>query len=357
MQEKRITIYDIAEKAGVSVGTVNRALNGKDRISEQTRQNILKIAKELGYTANTAAQGLRRSPITIGAILFCPVDEYVDLIIEGMEHTARDLEKYRVNVDIRKIPFVAGVDRVGDNRRLLRETEKLLREFEAREYKGIVLFLSALLDELGEISKTIDELAEKKITVATVAADLSHTKRALYVGIDAEMAGRMAAELLEMTCAGGTVAVLAGSKQTPVNLQYILGFEKRSDVFSKVVVYEHFDHKEKIRSVMEQMLSENPDLRGVYMATASSVMACEYMRGRPDITVITTDLLPETPGLLSEKIANAVIFQNPFKQGKNVIRAIYEHIIGTPGEPIQLIIPQILLSSNAQAYMKMWEKE
>ena len=46
--------------------------------------------------------------------------------------------------------------------------------------------------------------------------------------------------------------------------------------------------------------------------------------------MITTDLLPETPGLLSEKIANAVIFQNPFKQGKNVIRAIYEHIIGTP---------------------------
>ena len=115
MNEKRVTIYDIAEKAGVSVGTVNRALNGKGRISEQTRERILDIAKELGYTVNAAAQGLRRAPIKIGAILFCPIDEYVDAIIEGMEYTAQGQEtkiKRRLNARYRekrrenKKPFI-----------------------------------------------------------------------------------------------------------------------------------------------------------------------------------------------------------------------------------------------------------
>lgn len=350
MSEKRVTIYDIAEKVGVSVGTVNRALNGKDRISEQTRLKILTTAKELGYTANAAAQGLRRAPITIGAILFCPIDEYIDSIIEGMEHTAKALEKYRVSVDIRKIPYTTGSE-------CIEKTEQLLREFEEREYKGIVLFMSSMLDELNKISDIIDELSDKGITIATVANDLLHTKRALHVGVDAEMAGKMAAELLRMTCSGCEVALLVTSRISPVNMQYISGFERYADVFSKIVIYEHFDDREKIASAMEQMLSENTNLSGVYMATASSTIACEYMKERPDITIITTDLLTETPRLLSDGISNAVIFQNPHKQGKKVIRAIYEHIIGNSAESVQLIIPQILLSSNAQAYLKKDENE
>ena len=344
MIEKRVTIYDIAEKACVSVGTVNRALNGKDRISEQTRQNILKIAKELGYTVNPAAQGLRRAPITIGAILFCPIDEYVDAIIEGIEHTAKTLEKYRVSVDIQKIPYT-------NRNECINKTVRLLREFEEAEYNGIVLFMSSMLDELDEISKIIAEFSEKRIPVATVANDFSDA-RVLHVGVDAGMAGEMAAELLQMTCAGGAVALLVTSKTSPINMQYISGFERHADAFSEIRIYEHFDDRNKIASVMEQMLSEVPNLSGVYMATASSTMACEYMKEHSDITVITTDLLVETPRLLSERVSNAVIFQNPYKQGKNVIRAIYEHIIGNATEPVQLIIPQILLSSNVQAYLK-----
>ena len=80
MKEKKVTIYDIAREAGVSVGTVNRALGGKTRIRPETKQTVLDTAERLGYRANSAAQGLRRAPITLGAILFCPIDEYVDAL-------------------------------------------------------------------------------------------------------------------------------------------------------------------------------------------------------------------------------------------------------------------------------------
>jgi ABC-type sugar transport system substrate-binding protein len=101
------------------------------------------------------------------------------------------------------------------------------------------------------------------------------------------------------------------------------------------------------------MLAEHPSLSGVYMATASSVIACEYVkeRGNRDMTVITTDLLAETPELLRQKIANAVIFQNPFKQGKNVVRMLYNHLIRQPNADVKLLAPRVLLSSNLQAYL------
>ena len=51
-----LKMKDIARKAGVSVTAVSFALNGKDGISEKTREKILRIVEEEGYTAKKPAQ-------------------------------------------------------------------------------------------------------------------------------------------------------------------------------------------------------------------------------------------------------------------------------------------------------------
>ena len=52
------TIKDIAQKAGVSIGTVDRVLHNRGMVNEQTKQRILAVIKELDYHPNQAAQGL-----------------------------------------------------------------------------------------------------------------------------------------------------------------------------------------------------------------------------------------------------------------------------------------------------------
>ncbi|HEX2913253.1 MAG TPA: LacI family DNA-binding transcriptional regulator [Chloroflexia bacterium] len=53
------TIFDIAKKAGVSITTVSRALNGFSDVNENTRRKVLKIAEELNYYPNAAARSLQ----------------------------------------------------------------------------------------------------------------------------------------------------------------------------------------------------------------------------------------------------------------------------------------------------------
>ena len=346
--KKRITIYDIAEKTGVSVGTVNRALNNKPRISPATKKLVLDTAKKLGYRANAAAQGLRRSPITIGAILFCPVDDYVDSIIDGMLSSAADLEKYNVTVDVKKIKYTNSID-------CLQKSMKFINEFSEKNYNGIVLFVSALLDEMRGLCALIDELTQKNIFFATVANDIPNSSRVIHVGVDALMAGKMAAELLELSCAEKEVALLVTSTASPVNIDYINGFMEyaKNDVFSGIKIYEHYDDKDKIIETTQQLLGDTPNLSGIYMATAGSATACEYIRdkNKKDLSIITTDLLKETPELLTHKVASATLFQNPYRQGRNVVKLLYNYITKQSDAGTHLIAPHILLSSNLDNYL------
>ena len=68
---KKLTINEIAEKAGVSKTTVSFYLNGKtNKMSEETMERIRKIIEETGYEPNAAARAMKSRPGgPIGVIL------------------------------------------------------------------------------------------------------------------------------------------------------------------------------------------------------------------------------------------------------------------------------------------------
>ena len=59
MIDKKITIKDVAKKAGVAVSTVSNALNGSSLVKEETRKKILKIAEEMNYVPNINGRMLK----------------------------------------------------------------------------------------------------------------------------------------------------------------------------------------------------------------------------------------------------------------------------------------------------------
>jgi LacI family transcriptional regulator len=85
-----VTIHDVAARAGVSVATVSRVLNGKELVRAETSRQVLQVAKSLRYVPNVAARTLsiRRSQ-TIGIVLPEVHGEFFSEVIRGIDLAAR----------------------------------------------------------------------------------------------------------------------------------------------------------------------------------------------------------------------------------------------------------------------------
>ena len=85
-----MNIYDVSQHAGVSIATVSRVLNGNPNVSEKTRENVLKVMDELGYTPNVFARGLGLDTMhTVGIMCSDSSDPYLAGAIYYLERSLR----------------------------------------------------------------------------------------------------------------------------------------------------------------------------------------------------------------------------------------------------------------------------
>lgn len=96
MSDKLSTIYDIAEKTGLSASTVARALSGSGYCSDKSKKKVFAAAKELNYFPHEAAKTLKNN-ITSKIMLCIPdiMNPYYFAMIKGVTHT---LEEYNYNI-------------------------------------------------------------------------------------------------------------------------------------------------------------------------------------------------------------------------------------------------------------------
>lgn len=124
-----MTIYDISEKAGVSIATVSRVLNGSSSVSEKTKKKVLDVINRYEYTPNAFARGLGLNTMkTIGIICADSSDLYLAKAVYYIEQKLRandydsilcctgyDLEAKAAAVNLLITKKVDGIILVGSN--------------------------------------------------------------------------------------------------------------------------------------------------------------------------------------------------------------------------------------------------
>jgi LacI family transcriptional regulator len=89
-----VTIFDVADEAGVSYSTVSRVINNKDHVSPDKRERVLRAMAQLGYVANVQARSLARGESrVVGLLVDYLSSSYMDEIIRGIDG-ALDAENY-----------------------------------------------------------------------------------------------------------------------------------------------------------------------------------------------------------------------------------------------------------------------
>lgn len=86
-----MTIYDISEKAGVSIATVSRVLNGNANVKPKTKKRVMDVIEECGYTPNAFARGLGLNTMnTIGILCADSSDLYLAKAVYYIEQCLRE---------------------------------------------------------------------------------------------------------------------------------------------------------------------------------------------------------------------------------------------------------------------------
>ncbi len=90
--KSRVTIYEVAKVAGVSLATVSRVINNNSLVSEKTRNKVNEVIKKLGYKPSALAQGLATSKSTCIAIVIPSANYvYISNMLNGMTDKAKEL--------------------------------------------------------------------------------------------------------------------------------------------------------------------------------------------------------------------------------------------------------------------------
>ena len=191
-KQMSITIHDIAAKAGVSLSTVSRVLNGKAkkyRISPKTEETILHFAEELSYRPNKMAQGLRlKKSHTIGLVvpdISNPFFAYVTRVIQTKAYemgyslivcnTNEDLSTEIEQIELMKSKVIDGfiVMPVGTDYRHL---ETLIRK------KHPLVLLDRCFDALQTSSVVVDNYEGAYLATAYLI-ECGHKKIGIIQGL------------------------------------------------------------------------------------------------------------------------------------------------------------------------------
>ena len=175
------TIQEIAEKAGVSRGTVDRALNNRGRINPQVAEKIRQIADELGYVTRSQRKGERPAEkVRIGVITQLAGASFMLEINRGLREAQAELMQWGIELIVKESMTVNEEEQL-----------KTIDELLAEGIRGLAIMpvdSTAISLKLNEVIET------HKIPVVTFNSDIAGTKRTCFIGMDNRRSGQTAAE-------------------------------------------------------------------------------------------------------------------------------------------------------------------
>ena len=318
----RATIKMIAEKAGVSIGTVDRVLHDRPYVKAEVKERVLQVMEELEYRPNRMASALAMSGTARQLAFIQPGwgSDYVrDEMESGVTRFREERRDYNVTVDTRSYPS-------GDVAECLAQVDRAVDS----GAQAVALCAS----DCPEVRAKLEELAKKNIPVITYNSDIVGAPRLCYVGEDARHAGRVAGEIASkflrpgepylLAYAGPAYAGHKGRAEGFLARLEELGFQRKD---CRVAVTRN-DYSESFR-VVRQALAEDPELRYIYMVTLSVTGCVDAIRacGREGhVHVLSHDSSPDIRRLLREGSVDFTIGQDLAYQSYQALNLLFRTV-------------------------------
>lgn len=305
-----VTIQQIADKTGVSRGTVDRALNNRGRINPEVAEMVKRTAEEMGYVHK--ARKRQKNPAgkkKIGIVTQLSGSSFMLEIKRGIQTGKKELEDLGIEVLVKENASV--------------HEEEQLRAIDELVKAGIQGLALMPVDSEAIREKLNWLINEKKIPVVTFNSDIVGTKRCSFVGMDNKLSGQTAAGLFGMMTRGvGKILVITGYFSSMLNNSRVDGFveeiKKISPKLEIAGVQGSFNNTEEVRKIIENAMMSISGINGIFVVSGGQEGIVEAFKNlgvdqRPYVVIY--DQTKKNEKLLKENVADFLIDQNGFEQG------------------------------------------
>ena len=313
-----ITIRELADACGVSIGTVSKALRKSERISKETIEKIEKKAAELGYVGSHAARALSQKRRTVGLILPPSPPEVLARYRAGAREASAVLTAYGIEVAECEAEDTEGFDAI-----LLHPRSAL--HFTPREGQPVAVY--------GGRVPALSPICE--------------------VFADYRVGGRLAAQFLAFATGGAPCAILAARRGNYAEDEAIRGFRELAAKLGSTVaaIAECGDTARGAQAELRRLMVASPRVRGIFVsAPIASYVASATAELRKKPLIVGEDFTrPAQDALRTGGIA-ALLYSAEERQIASALYALAEALSGrTPA--VFPIRQELVLKSNLENFI------
>lgn len=299
---KRPTISDVAKASGVSVATVDRVLNARSPVREETARRVYEAAQRIGYHA-AALIGQRMQAelplVRMGFVLHKEKQAFYQAFRAEIENAVRSAANIRGQAVIEFSPSQSPAD--------------FTRAMLAMEGRADVVAATAVTHM--QITDSVFHLQKAGIPCFAMLNDFAQGVRQSYVGLNNLKVGRIAAHMIATAVhKPGKIAVFVGGYRWHGHELRETGFRsyvrEYAPQFTVLDTLVNLETRQLTYEATLDLLSRHPDLRGIYCAGGGmegAIAALREARAPGEVALVVNEITPESRSALADRYVAMVI--------------------------------------------------
>nr|WP_121270307.1 substrate-binding domain-containing protein [Pedobacter schmidteae] len=323
---KNIRIKDIAAKAKVSAGTVDRVLHDRGNVSEKVKERILQIIEEMNYEPNLMARALgTKKEYHFAALIGDPrYDAYWLDPKSGIQKAAKEARQYGVKVTLYMFnPYDPGS--------FVKKAEEVTRT----NPDGILLAPMFY----REVLPFFEAWKTQEIPFVLFNTQIAEADPLSYIGQDSYQSGQVAGKLIHYGQSQGSSVLIAHIDEEISNSAHLT---KKEQGLRNYFIQNKLDHQYEIIKAelnlrnyalfveqLDAIFESNPQLQFCFVTTSKAFEIAKYFEQKfiNHIKIIGYDLIPQNLHYLNKGSISFLINQNPLGQGYWGINQLLDHLV------------------------------
>jgi LacI family transcriptional regulator len=351
MKPTNTRIKDIAIKAGVSTGTVDRVIHNRGHVAPDVQKKVLAIVQEMNYEPNLIARALgTNKSFRIAALIPDPAfDLYWLGPKEGVEKAFTGVKQYGISIE----QFLFNPY---DVESYIEQAKKIT------ENRADGILLSPIF--YRETMPFFLEWKAQNIPFVLFNTQISDSGAMSYVGQDSYQSGLLAGNIIHYGQAQACSVMIVHIDEEISNAAHLLNKEqgfrdyfeqnKLNGQYEIIRIELKLSDLTEFADVLGKLINDTPNLQSMYITTSKAYEIAGYLERKNlnHIKLVGYDLLPQNIQCLNKGYISFLINQNSKGQGYWGIQQLVNHLVFKKDVPVLKYLPlDVVTKENAVYYL------